>query len=265
MLQLGWFSTGRGEGSRGLLQRAQAEIQRGALEATIQFVFCNREVGEAEGSDRFLELVESYGIPLVTYSSRHFRRDYGVRVFENRVAFDREVMRRLEGFRPDLCVLAGYMLITSPELCTYYRMINLHPALPHGPIGTWQEVIWQLIAQGATETGAMVFHVTEEVDQGAPITYCSFPIRGGAFDAAWGEIAGKEVVDLQSHPGEELQLFQGIRREGMKREQPLLTQTLVAFAQGRLRFQGEVVVDASGRRAEPLDLTEAVEAAVAAE
>ncbi len=263
MLQLGWFSTGRGEGSRGLLQRVHDEIQRGNLPATIQFVFCNREAGEAAGSDRFLDLVRSYDIPLITYSSRHFRRDHGVRVSQDRVAFDREVMRRLEGFHPDLCVLAGYMLITSPELCRRYPMINLHPALPDGPTGAWQEVIWQLIASNATGTGATVFQVTPEVDRGPRIAYCSFPIHGTEFGAAWAEIEGKDLAQLQQSPGEQLTLFQEIRREGIKRERPLLAKTLAAFAWGQLRFQGDIVADASGGRAQALDLTAEVEAEVA--
>ena len=54
-------------------------------------------------------------------------------------------MNRLQGFHPDLCVLAGYMLIVGEEMCQRYNMINLHPAAPGGPTGTWQEVIWQLI------------------------------------------------------------------------------------------------------------------------
>ena len=45
MLRIGWFSTGRGEGSKALLRAAMDAIQKGDLKAEIAFVFCNRERG----------------------------------------------------------------------------------------------------------------------------------------------------------------------------------------------------------------------------
>jgi len=72
----------------------------------------------------------------------------------------------------DLCVLAGYMLIVGPEMCTRFNMINLHPAAPGGPTGTWQDVIWQLIKQRARETGVMMHLVTPELDRGPVVSYC---------------------------------------------------------------------------------------------
>ena len=46
-------------------------------------------------------------------------------------------MRLIDPFKPDLSLLAGYMLIISPEMCRRYPLINLHPAAPDGPKGTW--------------------------------------------------------------------------------------------------------------------------------
>ena len=112
----------------------------------------------------------------MSLSSQRFRRERGARRFDEvREEFDRQVLQHLQGFDPDLCVLAGYMLYTGPELCRRFTMINLHPALPDGPIGTWQEVVWQLIEQRASETGAMIHLATEEWDRGPAITYYSFP------------------------------------------------------------------------------------------
>lgn len=248
MLKLGWFSTGRGEGSQGLLRLVHDQIVSGSLPATIEFVFCNREPGEAEGSDQFHALVNSYGLPLVTLSSQRFRRERGARTFEQvRLDFDREVLRRLEGFAPDLCTLAGYMLYTGPELCRRFTMINLHPALPTGPIGTWQEVIWQLIQQRATETGAMIHLATEEWDRGPAITYFSFPLGGQSFDPLWEQAAGRTVDEMKAAHGEALPLFQRIREEGVKREQPLLVETIRAFALGKVKVTGRRVTDAQGQ------------------
>ena len=106
-LQMGWFSTGRGEGSRGLLQFVQDRIARGDLDARIEFVFSNRAPGEAEGSDQFFQLVSGYGLPLVTRSSAQFLRDRGGRWAALREAYDAEVRGRLENYAPSICVLAG--------------------------------------------------------------------------------------------------------------------------------------------------------------
>ena len=63
--RIGWFSTGRGSGSEGLLRAMVAATHSGYAPAEIAFVFTNREAGEGEGSDRFMALVRNYGIPLI--------------------------------------------------------------------------------------------------------------------------------------------------------------------------------------------------------
>src|SRR3990170_2001805 len=104
-LRIGWFATGRGQGSRNLLTGIVEAIRRGELAAEIAFVFCNRERGQYEATDVFLDLVEGYGIPLVTLSSGRFRGRYngdhtvpGQPLPEWRLAFDGEVMRLLEPY-----------------------------------------------------------------------------------------------------------------------------------------------------------------------
>jgi len=51
-------------------------------------------------------------------------------------------------------LLAGYMLVVGDVMCKKFDMINLHPAAPDGPAGTWQEVIWQLIKEKAEKKAA---------------------------------------------------------------------------------------------------------------
>jgi phosphoribosylglycinamide formyltransferase-1 len=262
MLRLGWFSTGRGEGSLGLLQKVQGAVESGELSAQIQFVFSNREPGEAEaeGSDHFFQQVKDYGIPLVTLSSQRFRRERDGGPFSrHRLEFDREAMRRLDGYESDLCVLAGYGLITDVEMCNRYTMLNLHPALPDGPVGTWQQVIWEVIEAKAQEAGAYIHLATEDLDRGPVLTYYSFPLRGRAFDELWKQIEGRSTGDLKTTEGQELPLFQLIRHEGIRRERPLLLETLKAFAQGDIRLEGRRPVDGSGGPIGGLCLNEAIE------
>ena len=266
MIDIGWFSTGRGEGSLGLLKTAQEAILRGELDARIQFIFSNREPGEAEGSDRFFRQAHDYGIPLVTLSSQGFRRSRGGGPFsQHRLEFDREVMRCLEGYEPDLCVLAGYMLITDTELCNRYTMLNFHPAPPNGPVGTWQDVLWQLIEEGAQEAGGYIHLATEDLDRGPVLTWYSFPIRGGAFAPLWQQTIGLATEFLKASQGESLPLFKLIRDEGVKRERPHLLETLKAFARGDIRVEGRRPLDASGSPIDGLCLNEAVERAIRAD
>ncbi|PKB73356.1 MAG: hypothetical protein BZY75_02350 [SAR202 cluster bacterium Io17-Chloro-G7] len=246
MLKIGWFSTGRGEGSRGLLRFVQQQILGGLIDARIEFVFSNRERGEAEGSDQYFRLVEEYGLPLVTLSSSKFRRAKTGRFSDHREEYDRRVMSLLSEFRPDICVLAGYMLIASGAMCRAYHLLNLHPALPAGPIGTWQEVIWELIETRATHTGAMVHLATEDVDRGPVISYCTVPITGKEFELVWAESELKSLSHLKGELGEDMALFQQIRQAQYQREPYLLLETLRSVAQGKVVLRDGQLIDGDG-------------------
>jgi phosphoribosylglycinamide formyltransferase-1 len=245
--RLGWFSTGRDKAARDLLTVAQRSIALGEIIAEIAFVFSNRQRGEAKESDLFLKLVESYGLPLVSFSSKNFETDQPYLSPDWRLAYDHEVMKRLKGFKTDLCVLAGYMLIVGAEMCQKYNMINLHPAAPGGPKDSWQEVIWQLIEAKAESTGVMMHLVTPELDEGPPVTFCTFPIRGKPFDKYWQEIEGKPVEEIKKSQGENNRLFKTIRRHGLAREFPLIIATLKAFSQGKVKIEKGKVVNADGK------------------
>ena len=249
MLNIGWFSSGRGEGSRGLLRFIQERIDRGLLDARIQFVFSNRDPGQAQGTDKFFKLVSGYNLPLVTRSSARYRRSRDTSSLsweELRPEYDRLVLEDLREFQPDICVLAGYMLICSGEMCRRYPLLNLHPALPDGPIGTWQQVTWELIRQGASRTGAMIHMATEELDRGPVVSYCTVPIIGRDFHEAWQEVAGLDLEEVRSTRGEELPLFQQIRQVQYRREPYLILETLRALADGRIIIRDGMVLDQEG-------------------
>ena len=266
MLTLGWFSTGRGEGSRGLLRMTVEAIQRGDLDARIDYVFCNRDPGEHPGTDEFMALVKSCGLPLVTNSSQGFRRQRGAPSFAAvRQEYDREVMALLAPYAPSVCVMAGYMLIVGDEMCRRYTMLNLHPALPDGPVGTWQQVIWKLIESHAPETGATIHLATQELDRGPAVAYVDFPLVGRPFDGLWETAQGRPIDAIKGEEGEDLPLFTAIRREGMGREQPLLLETLRAMAEGRVQVGGGQVLDAQGSPAPSLCLNEEVRRALSRE
>ena len=263
MYQLGWFSTGRDKAARDLLTAVNNSIKLGEIKAEIAFVFSNREPGESEESDFFLKLVEDYHIPLICFSYQKFKAGKVIPSQERvlplwRFDYDREVINRLQGFHLDLCVLAGYMLIVSQEMCQRYNMINLHPAAPGGPKGTWQEVIWQLIDSKAQQTGVMMHLVTPELDKGPPVTYCTFPIRGKPFDRYWEEIERHLLEEIKRRQGEDNRLFRLIREYGLAREFPLIISTLKAFSQGKVKITASKVVDADGRPINGYNLTDEI-------
>ena len=254
-MYLGWFSTGRDKAARDLLATVNSSIRLGEIKARIVFIFSNREPGESEESDLFLKLVKDYHIPLICFSYQKFKAKKGAPITDQagtlplwRLDYDREVMSRLQDFHPDLCVLAGYMLIVGQEMCQRYHIINLHPAAPGGPAGTWQEVIWQLIESKAQETGVMMHLVTPELDKGPPATYCTFPIRGKLFDSYWEEIKGHPLEEIKKSQGENNRLFKLIRQHGLIREFPLIISTLKIFSQGKIKITADKKVVGSDRR-----------------
>ena len=255
MLNLGWFSTGRGPGSRALLSTVHKAISSGRIQARISFVFSNRAPGEAEGSDQFFALANSLGLTVVHHSARKFRRRWAGDPSQWRSAYDTQIADLIAPFSPDLCVLAGYMLIVSPNLCRDFPMINLHPAAPNGPDGTWQEVIWQLIEQRADHSGVKIHLVTEELDQGPTIAYCQYPIRGARFDELWREADLTSTLDLRQRYGEELPLFKAMRAEGIKRELPLLVETLASLSREQLQIT-------PSNPSPPQDLTTRIESTI---
>lgn len=249
MLKIGWFSTGRDEAARDLLTTVVDKIKDGTIDGEIAFVFCNREKGEAAESDRFLDLVESYEFPIAIASSKDFKpemrkdgRKDGEVLRRWRIEYDREIEKVIASYEWDLGVLAGYMLIVGEEFCVGHPLINLHPATPDGPKGSWQEVIWELIENRAERTGVMMHLVTAELDRGPVITYCDFPIVGGAFTHLWTamkhKLETKTVAEIEKEEDENEPLFLEIRKHGLIREFPLIVHTIKQFSDNNLRIEG---------------------------
>ena len=250
MLRIGWFSTGRGEGSQGLLRFVGERLRD--IDARIEFVFSNRAPGEAEGSDAFFRLTDELGLPLVTHSSARFRRgilrpaqdDRGREDWRDR--YDREVLGLLGGYGVDVCVLAGYMLVVGPALCRAWPMLNLHPALPDGPVGSWQDVVWQLIGARSRVTGVMTHLVTEDVDRGPVVSYVTVPLDTPELEGHWRDLAGRDVGEIRAQEGEDYGLFREIRATQYQREPYLLLETLRAVSAGEISLEGGRVTVAGG-------------------
>lgn len=222
----------------------QARNRAGDINGEISFVFSNRGPGEAKESDLFFELVRSYNIPLISLSHKRFKT--GGEGKKWRIKYDGEVRKRIQSFAPDLCVLAGYMLIVSEELCRKYDMINLHPAPPWGPTGSWQEVIWALIKDEAETAWAMMHLVTPELDRGPVVRYCLFSITGAPFAKYWQE-------------KDKTMLFRLMRQHESAREFPLITFTLQSLNLNEVSIENGKVIDAKGKVIGGYDLSRKVD------
>ncbi len=249
MLKLGWMSTGRGPTSLALLRAVCEDIDAGNLNGRISFVLTNRGPGEASQSDTFQEFVRSRGLPLVSESSRQFRQSYSGDDW--RTAFDRTMSDQIERYDFDLIFLAGYMLIVSDFFCTRHLLLNLHPALPGGPTGTWQEVMDELATTGARRTGAMIHIVTPELDRGPTAAYFAFSLEGEPFASL------REAGDMTA-------LAAAIREHEVRREFPLILSTLRALANGEIVVSHRRVYDAGGTLLpQGRDLTDVVDSLIA--
>ncbi len=168
ILKIGLMTSGRGEGSFNLVKSINAATKR--IPVKIEFIFCNREKGEYPGSDRFLEEVRNYDAPIITVSSKKYKESY-----------EDEVLNQLSKYDFDLIILVGYMLITK-KIHNEHATYNLHPALPNGPKGKWDEVINELIDNKCNKSGLMIHKVIDEVDSGECLSYCSFDINYSSTD-----------------------------------------------------------------------------------
>lgn len=267
----GWFSSGRGQGSIDLLRLTQEKIREGFIPGQIAFVFCDREPHETPAAARFHELVTSLGLPWLSLSSRELREQLRQRrpeVEQQRQEYDRRVLELLAPYPVEVIVLAGYMLVLSPVLCQRYLCLNLHPALPQGPVGTWRQVIWQLMETEALETGAMLHLATPELDKGPPVAYCRFALRGPDWDPLWLAYGQKRrrlsLTEIKEQEGEQEPLFARIRLEGRRREIPLILVTLRSLATGALHLTPAGAVKDGRVVPGGWDLTPAVEEYLAA-
>ncbi|RZL02073.1 MAG: phosphoribosylglycinamide formyltransferase [Rubrivivax sp.] len=101
------------------------------------------------------------------------------RDFATREDFDAELARTIDGFAPDLIVLAGFMRILTEGFVRHFegRMLNIHPSLlPAFPgLHTHQRAI----EAGCKLAGATVHFVTPELDHGPIVLQAAVPVLPG--------------------------------------------------------------------------------------
>ncbi|RAS37981.1 formyltetrahydrofolate-dependent phosphoribosylglycinamide formyltransferase [Paraburkholderia bryophila] len=109
------------------------------------------------------------------------------RQYPDRDSFDAALARQIDGFAPDLVVLAGFMRVLTAGFVDRYagRMLNVHPSLlPSFPgLKTHQ----QALDAGVRLHGASVHFVTSQLDHGPIVAQAAVPVENGDTPAMLAE------------------------------------------------------------------------------
>ena len=99
--------------------------------------------------------------------------------YASRAEFDAALQLVIDGFAPDLVVLAGFMRILTEPFVEHYagRMLNIHPSLL--PLFPGMATHRQALDAGVTEHGATVHFVTAELDHGPAVASATVPVLPG--------------------------------------------------------------------------------------
>lgn len=109
-----------------------------------------------------LERARQHGIPAQCISPKDF---------ESREVFNEKLLEVVNGYQPDLIVLAGFLVVIPPAMIAAYRnrIINIHPSLIPAFCGTGYyglKVHEAALERGVKVVGATVHVVDEGTDTG---------------------------------------------------------------------------------------------------
>ena len=128
---------------------------------------------DAEG----LAAAQALGLPTAVVDAAAFRG-------RPREDFDAALAEVVDGLRPDLVLLAGFMRILGAPFVARHagRMLNVHPSLL--PAFPGLHTHRRALAAGCQVAGATVHFVVPEVDHGPIVVQGAVPVRPGDDEAA---------------------------------------------------------------------------------
>lgn len=158
-LRIAVLASGRGSNMVSLLEACASGLVDGAVTLVVTDrpgAACTHKAREA-GVPAVVELPAEPG---------EARRDY-----------DARLDAVLQAERPDLIVLAGFMRILTPSLCTAWdgRIINIHPALL--PAFRGAHGVRDALSAGAKISGCTTHLVTADLDGGPIVMQAALAVR----------------------------------------------------------------------------------------
>ena len=106
------------------------------------------------------------------------------KAYATRAEGEEALLEAVDSFRPDLIVLAGFLVIIPAEMIRRYecRIINIHPSLIPSFCGDGYyglKVHEHVLARGVKVTGATVHYVDEGTDTGPILMQQAVPVQPG--------------------------------------------------------------------------------------
>jgi phosphoribosylglycinamide formyltransferase-1 len=194
--------SGRGSNMEAIQQRCAAE----GWPAQVVAVIANR--ADAAG----LRYAAAQGIAAAVVDHK---------AHPTREAFDAELARVVDGFAPDLVVLAGFMRILGAGFVRHYegRMLNVHPSLL--PAFPGLHTHRRALEAGCKAVGATVHFVTADLDHGPIVMQSVVPV----------------------HPGDD---EHALAARVLATEHVIYPLAVRWFVEGRLRVEGGIVSHTGG-------------------
>jgi len=143
------------------------------------------------------------------------------KAFPTREAFDAALARTIDGFVPDLVLLAGFMRILSEDFIKRFprRILNIHPSLLPAFPGLHTHA--RALAAGVKVHGATVHVVTPALDAGPIVIQAAVPVLPGDSESSLAD----RVLAI---------------------EHRIYPQAVRWFAEERVEFAGDEVVHVRG-------------------
>ena len=191
-------------GSGSNLQAILDACRQGRVAGKVRGVLSNK--ADAYG----LERARQAGVPVALVSHQEY---------PDRASFDRVMMSRIDGWEPDVVVLAGFMRILTPEFVQHFegRLLNIHPSLL--PLYKGLHTHRRVLAAGDRLHGCSVHYVNAELDG--------------------GPVVAQAVIRVQANDNE-----QTLSERVHKQEHRLYPLVLSWLASGRLAWRdGQPVLD----------------------
>jgi phosphoribosylglycinamide formyltransferase-1 len=158
MRKIAIFASGSGSNFQSIADAVKA----GRLPVEIGLLVCDQE--DAYVRERAaLEQIECF-----CFSAKNF---------ENKVAFETEILHQLQVRNIDFIVLAGYMRLIGPTLLRAFpeRIVNIHPSLL--PAFPGKDAIGQAFHAGVKVSGITIHYVDEGMDTGPIIAQQAIEVK----------------------------------------------------------------------------------------
>jgi phosphoribosylglycinamide formyltransferase-1 len=147
MNRLAVFASGFGSNFKAI----QDAIKQNELNAKIELLVSDKPNCLA------IERAINDNIPVFSFNAKDYQK---------KEDFENEILERLDEYKIDLIVLAGYMRIIGETLLKGFKgkILNIHPSLL--PLYKGKDAIGQALKDNAIITGVTIHYVNEELDSG---------------------------------------------------------------------------------------------------